>query len=214
MAMRTHAPRCMALVVILLCFALCAVFAFRNAGRWLIREDALTHASVILVLSGSMPYRAEEAAKVYREGYAPEIWLTQPAGPAAALQSMGIRYESEEDYDIEILTKGGVPAAAIRVLPRQIVDTEQEVKDGGDEMKLEGKSAVIIVTSLQHTRRAGTLWRKLFGSNPKAIVHGAPEDPFDAAHWWRNTRDSLAVVREYLGLLNAWTGLHVRPDRT
>lgn len=211
MATRTHAPRYIALIVILLVFVFGAVLAFRNAGRWLIREDPLTHANVILVLSGSMPYRAEEAAKVYREGYASEIWLTHPVSPAATLQSMGIRYESEEDYDIAILTKGAVPVTAIRVLPRQIVDTEQEVEEAGDEMKQEGKSSLIIVTSLQHTRRAGTLWRKFFGADPKAIVHGAPQDPFEADHWWRNTRDSLAVVREYLGLLNVWTGLHVGP---
>ncbi|HEY6465738.1 MAG TPA: YdcF family protein [Candidatus Acidoferrales bacterium] len=214
MATRTHALRYIAPIVILLALVLCAVFAFRNAGRWLIREDPLAHANVILVLSGSMPYRAEEAAKVYREGYAPEIWLTHPVSPAATLQSMGIQYESEEDYDIAILTKDGVPAAEIRVLPQQVVDTEQEVEEAGDEMEREGKSTVIIVTSFQHTRRAGTLWRKFFGAEPKAILHGAPEDPFDAGRWWRNTRDSLAVVREYLGLLNAWTGLHVRPHRT
>jgi hypothetical protein len=30
-------------------------------------------------------------------------------------------------------------------------------------------------------------------------------------HWWRNTRDALAVVREILGLINLWAGLPVRP---
>jgi uncharacterized SAM-binding protein YcdF (DUF218 family) len=213
MATRTHAPRYPVLIIVLVALALCAVFACRDAGRWLIRQDSVAHADVILVLSGSMPYRAEEAANVYREGYAPEIWLTHPVSPAATLQSMGIHYESEEDYDLAILTKDGVPAAAIHVLPQQIVDTEQEIEEAGDEMKRQGKSTVIIVTSLQHTRRAGTLWRQFFGTTPNAIIHGASEDPFDADHWWRNTRDSLAVVREYLGLLNAWTGLHVRPHR-
>jgi uncharacterized SAM-binding protein YcdF (DUF218 family) len=214
MVTRTHALRYVVPLVILVVFALFAVFGFRNAGRWLIREDPLAHADVILVLSGSIPYRAEEAANLYREGYAPEIWLTHPVSPAAELQSMGIRYESDEDYDIAVLTKSGVPAASIRVLPEQIADTEQELQEAGDEMKREGKSTVIVVTSLEHTRRAGTLWRKLFGANPKVIVHGAAQDPFDADHWWRNTRDSLSVTREYLGLLNAWTGLHIRPRST
>lgn len=211
MATRTHALRYGAPIAILLILMLCVVFAFRRAGRWLIREDPLTHADVILVLSGSMPYRAEEAAKVYRGGYAPEIWLTHPISPATELQSMGIRYESDEDYDTAVLAKAGVPVAAIRALPRQIVDTEQELEEAGDQMKQEGKNSVIIVTSVEHTRRSRTLWHKLFGENPKAIVHGAPEDPFDADHWWRNTRDSMSVMREYMGLLNAWTGLHIRP---
>jgi uncharacterized SAM-binding protein YcdF (DUF218 family) len=198
-------------IVVLIIIVVFGVLAFREAGRWLIHEDPLAHADVILVLSGSMPYRAEEAAKVYRGGYAREIWLTHPVSPAKELQSMGIHYESDEDYDTDVLTRSGVPAQAIRVLPDEIVDTEQELEEAQQEMGREGKSKIIIVTSLEHTRRVGTIWRKLFDSNPQAIVHGSPEDPFGADHWWRNTRDSLYVVREYLGLLNAWTGLRIRP---
>jgi uncharacterized SAM-binding protein YcdF (DUF218 family) len=211
MVSRKHALRYIVLTAVLLVAALSGVFAFRNAGLWLIHEDSLSRGDVILVLSGGMPYRAEEAANVYRAGYAPEVWLTHPVSPAADLRVMGIEYEPEEHYDAEVLQERGVPAADIRVLPNEIVDTEQELQEAGDEMKREGKSTIIIVTSMQHTRRTSVLWRDLIGSYPRAIVHGAPEDPFDAGHWWRNTRDSLALVREYLGLLNAWTGLHVRP---
>ena len=211
MALYRRSLRFLTIAAVIAAILACAAFLFRNSGRWLIRQDALSHADVILVLSGSMPHRAEEAAKLYRAGYAPEIWLTHPVSPAAELQSMGIRYESEEDYDTAVLLKNGVPAAAIRVLPTEIVDTEQELEEANAEMRHEGKSAIIIVTSLPHTRRVATLWRGLFGATPKAIVRGSPEDPFDASHWWTNTRDSLAVLREYLGLLNARTGLHIRP---
>jgi hypothetical protein len=55
------------------------------------------------------------------------------------------------------------------------------------------------------------LWRHLAGEDLRAIVRAAPEDPFDADHWWRNTRDALSVVRELLGLMNVWAGLPVRP---
>lgn len=208
---RTYAKRpiIVALVVLLLFGG--AIFAFRHAGLWLVREDPLSHADAILVLSGSMPYRAEEAAKVYNADYAPEVWLTHPVSPAEELQSMGIHFVSDEDYDREVLIHDGVPAAAIRLLPDEIVDTEQELEEAESQMEKEGKGTIIIVTSLQHTRRVATLWHKFFGSGPKAIVHGAPEDPYDASRWWRNTRDSLSVIREYLGLLNAWTGLRVRP---
>lgn len=213
MAMRSRAPRLIVVIGVLVTVTVCAIVAFRHAGRWLIQEGPLSHADVILILSGSMPYRAEEAAKVYRAGYASEIWLTRPVSPAAELQTMGIHYESDEDYNAAVLTKLGVPSSAIHVLPGEIVDTEQELEEARSQMSREGKSSIIVVTSLEHTRRAGALWHKLFGSNPRAIIHGAAEEPFDADHWWRNTRDSLAVTREYLGLLNVWTGLHIRPIR-
>jgi len=55
------------------------------------------------------------------------------------------------------------------------------------------------------------LWEKVsrgHGSG-RILVRAAPEDYFDASHWWRSTPDVLSVVREYLGLLNVWAGLPV-----
>jgi uncharacterized SAM-binding protein YcdF (DUF218 family) len=181
MAMGNRASRFLTAVGVLTVLVACAIFAFRHAGRWLIHQDRLAHANVILVLSGGLPFRAEEAAKVYRAGYAPEIWLTRPASPAAELQTLGIHFESDEDYNTAVLTKLGVPSPAIRVLPREIVDTEQEVEEAASEMRREGKSTIIIVTSLEHTRRAGALWHKLVGADPKAIVHGAIRSPLRAS---------------------------------
>jgi uncharacterized SAM-binding protein YcdF (DUF218 family) len=211
MASRNQIVRRWAAVGIILLVVFCCLFAFLDAGRWLIREDPPGHADAILVLSGSMPYRAEEAAKIYRQGYAPEVWLTHPESTAEELQAMDIHFISDEQYDTEVLTHGGVPAAAIHVLPGEIVDTQQEIAEAYAELRREGKSTVLIVTSPEHTHRVRTLWEKLVGSNARAIIRGAPEDPFDAGHWWRSTRDALKVTREYMGLLNAWTGLRVRP---
>jgi len=55
-----------------------AVLIFFGVGRWLVVEDPLAKAKAIVLLSGGMPLRAIEAAKLYREGYAPEVWLTHP----------------------------------------------------------------------------------------------------------------------------------------
>lgn len=206
---RRFSLRIAALIVLL---ALCAagVFAFRGVGRWLIREDALAPADAIAVLSGSMPWRAEEAARIYRLGDAREVWVTQPAAPRDELASMGIQYLGEDHFSREVLVHSGVPEAAVRVLPEPIVDTQDEVEEIASEMRREGKASVIVVTSPQHTRRVRTLWRKLVGENPRAIVRAARQDPFDADHWWHSTRDTFSVVRELMGLTNAWLGFPVR----
>lgn len=190
---------------------LAALAVFRGAGRWLNREDPLSRADVIFVLSGAMPQRAEEAAKVFAQGYAPEVWFSRPYSPADDLAKLGIRYVGEEDYNRQILAHEGVPETAIHVLAGPVVNTEEELQELGREMRRNGKTTVILVTSPEHTRRVWTLWRKLVGSDLKAMVHGAHEDPFDPDHWWRNTRDVLSVVRETLGLVNAWAGLPVPP---
>ena len=198
-------------LIVLLILLIGAVIAVRGAGRWLVREDPLARADMIVVLSGGLPYRAEAAAAVFRAGFAPEVWVTLPESPAPDLLARGIHFVGEEEYNRDILVAEGVPESAVHILPGKIVDTEQEVVEIAREMRSTKKTRVIIVTSPQHTRRVKALWKHLVGENPKLTVRAAWEDPFDANHWWRNTRDALSVVREYLGLANAWAGLPVRP---
>jgi uncharacterized SAM-binding protein YcdF (DUF218 family) len=189
-----------------------AAFAFRRLGEWLVVEDPLQHADAIAVLSGSMPFRAIEAAEIFRQGLAPEVWLTRPSGPTDLMARLGLEYTNEETYNAEVLIKLGVPADAIHVLPDPILNTENEVRLIANTLRHDGKHRVIIVTSPPHTRRVRALWRKLIGTGPKAIVRRAEKEPYDAAHWWRDTRDSLAVTRETLGLLNVWAGLPFHPS--
>lgn len=203
--------RVLIVCILLLALVAAGIFAFRGLGRWLIREDPLAQAGVIAVLSGGIPYRAEAAAGLYRQGFASEIWLTRPDSPARQLTAIGIHFEGEEDYNREILLHDGVPASAIRVLPGIIVDTEDEIREITSAMRDSRDAGVIIVTSPPHTRRVRALWRRLAAPNQHAIIRAASPDPFDRDHWWRNTRDAFAVLREILGLLNTWTGLTVRP---
>jgi uncharacterized SAM-binding protein YcdF (DUF218 family) len=198
-------------IIVVLFLVAAAMVAFRGAGSWLVRQDALAPAGLIVVLSGGIPYRAEGAAAIYKQGYAPEVWISRPESPAAEMQALGVSFVGEEEYNREILVQEGVPAAAIHIFPETIIDTQQEVEEIAREMRRTGKTQVIIVTSPQHIRRVKALWKRIVGNDPKLIVRAAAEDPFDASHWWRNTRDALSVVREFLGLLNVWTGLPVRP---
>ncbi len=194
----------------LVVLAAAGTFAFRELGSWLIREDSLEHADVIVVLSGSMPSRAEEAARLFRGNYAPEVWVSRPTSPASSLAALGISYAAEETYNREILVRLGVPANCIHIFPKPIVDTEQEVREIARELREQNKRSAIIVTSPEHTRRVKALWRRISGGNLRAILRAAPEDSFNV-HWWRNTQDAFAVMREMMGLLNVWMDLPVRP---
>jgi uncharacterized SAM-binding protein YcdF (DUF218 family) len=182
-------------------------------GRWLVVEDPLVKAQAIAVLSGGMPLRALEAARLYRKGYAREIWLTRSREPAATLEEMGIPFAGEDYYNARVLIHEGVPQEAIRILEPPIVNTADEIRVIASALEREKDRSVILVTTKAHTRRAGLLWRKLALNRGHAIVRAASGDPFDPRHWWRNTSDALDVVREILGLVNAWAGLPLRPAR-
>ena len=190
-----------------------AAVVFFGVGRWLVVEDPLMKARAILVLSGAMPLRAIEAAKLYREGYAPEIWLTRSTEPAATLKEMGISFSGEDTYNKLVLIHEGVPSEAIRVIEPTIVNTADEIKTAADSLARENGSVIIIVTTKAHTRRVRLLWGRLVPGRGRAIVRAASGDSFDPRHWWRNTSDALDVVRELLGLLNAWAGLPMHPAR-
>src|SRR5271155_887162 len=119
---RRKSVRVVALILILVVCA-AAVVAFRGAGRWLVREDPLVPADAIVVLSGSMPARAEEAGRLFRMGYAHEIWVSRPAGPAKELEAMGIHYLGEENFNRAVLIHEGVPEADVSIFPQPIVNT-------------------------------------------------------------------------------------------
>lgn len=202
-------PRFWVTLVTTLFFA--GLFAFLNVGRWLVVEDPLQKASAIAVLSGRMPGRALEAARVYKQGYAPHIWLTHFTEPKATLEKLSVPFVGEDVYNKQILMHEGVPEGAIQVLEPPIVNTADEMKTIGEAMRKENQHSVIIVTSPVHTRRVRALWKRLAAQDGTAIVHGVSDDSFDPGHWWRTTSDALDVVREVLGLMNAWAGLPFRP---
>ncbi len=184
-----------------------------HAGRWLVAEDPLEKSSAIVILSGRMPIRAEEAAALYRAGWAPEVWVTHPPGPGAELEAMGISYVGEEFYSARVLMRLGVPADSIHLLEPEAANTVAEMDVISKQLEEHGGSSVILVTTKAHTRRVRTLWRLRANPALRAIVRAAQDDPFDAAHWWRNTGDALDVVREVLGLANARAGLPLRPAK-
>ena len=186
---------------------LMAIVALLTVGRWLVVEDPLEKAQAIVVLSGRLPIRALEAAKLYHGGYAPEIWLTRTAEPEATLKPMGIQYIGEDFYNFRVLVREGVPPEAIRVLPEPIVNTADEMRAVTHALGKEKTHAVIIVTTKAHTRRVRALWHGIGGNTGRAVVRAASGDPFQPGHWWRTSSDALDVVREVLGLLNAWAGL-------
>jgi hypothetical protein len=105
----------------------------------------------------------------------------------------------------------GVPANAILTVEPAINDTADEIRAITAELEREKAQTVIIVTTKAHTRRVRTLWTELSRGRWRAIVRAASADPFAPDHWWRSTGDALDVVREVLGLLNAWAGLPLHP---
>ena len=182
----------------------------RGIGAVLVVEDLLEPAAAIVVMGGHLPFRALEAADLYRAGWAPRVVVVRGAQreEAAALRALGVAVAEEWELNRKVLVRVGVPSSAILVPPGEAIDTLEELRISAKALKPDG-APVILVTSKVHGRRARLTWRYVAGARWRGIIRPARMDPFDPAGWWRQKRFALAVVREYLGLLNYWAGFPV-----
>jgi len=181
-----------------------------GVGSWLIHEDALQPATAIVVLSGNPPERALEAAQLYADGYAKEIWLTHPGTRVDALADLGIHYPSEDDVNTRVLRRVGVPAKAIHILDTPIVNTDNELDAISEALQSRGRGKLIIVTNKSHTRRVHLLWNKYYSSRGQAIVHAVSDDSFQPDRWWMYSASMNQVVHEVMGIMNCWAGMPVQ----
>src|SRR5215467_10545395 len=165
---------------------LLAVAALLRAGTWLVREDPPQKAQIVVVLSGGLPERALAAADEFKASGASAVWLTRPKQPGTAMQELHLPYAGEDQYSRMVLIERGVPAAAIRTLNPAINNTADELQAVFDELKAHSGATVVIVTSKAHTRRVRAVWSVISDGNrrPELSVRAAPDDPFDAQHWW------------------------------
>ena len=175
------------------------------AARSLVVQADLPRADALLVLSGSSNYveRARHAARLYREGRAPLILLTndgEQGGWSAEEQRNPFFVERTADE----LKQSGVPAEKIEVLPGIVSSTYDEavaLREYATSRKL---GSVLVVTSAYHSRRAlWTMRRVMQGSGVEVGLDAPPagaESPAPAT-WWIRPRGWQMVAGEYPKML-------------
>jgi uncharacterized SAM-binding protein YcdF (DUF218 family) len=199
---------------ILLGLLLCRM-ALSWLGEWLVVADPLQPACAIVVLGGSYPFRAMQAAETYHQGWAGEIWLTRYAQSEElrVLASLGVELPTEDVLNRLVLERLGVPAKAIMVIDRPCIDTESELRRAAEERPHDRGGTIILITSKSHTRRVKALWKSVAAASQPAIVRYAERDPFRPDRWFLSKRDAEAVAHEVFGLLNFWARFAIRGRR-
>jgi len=189
-------------------------FALSRAGVSLSVADPLQPADAIVVINGRVPFRAMKGADLYMRHLAPQVWLTMGNRNVAEveMEKLAVHPTLEHVYSQAVLEKLGVPATAIHVIPGRNNNTATEVKTIAAYAKQHRAARVILVTSSYHSRRVRSLWHRLVGDSPQAIVQFTDEEPFNAGRWWADSADAWSVSREWFGLLNAWLGFPVSSE--
>jgi uncharacterized SAM-binding protein YcdF (DUF218 family) len=170
-------------------------------AKLLIVKSELTSANAIVVLSGSSTYleRADWAAKLYREGRAPVIILTNDS-----LISGWDKVEERNPFFYELaareLVKRGVPESKIQVVSNIALGTYEESVGLRDYATAHNLKRLLVVTSAYHSRRA--LWSMRHACEGSGIEIGIDTPPPgwqtpSPSTWWWHRWGWKVVAGEY-----------------
>lgn len=179
-----------------------------GAARFLITQSDLTHADALVVLGGSASYieRTREAARLYRDGRAPQIILTndgQKGGWSNALE----RNPYFVERSVDELVKAGIPPEKIETLPTVVSSTYDEARLLREYAAQHGLRSILVVTSPYHSRRALWTLRHVFQGSGVEIGLVSPDPGVDTPRvstWWLSRRGWKMVGGEYLKLIYYW----------
>lgn len=165
------------------------------ASAWIV-NDPLTKADVIVVLGGGPSTRPFEAARLFHQGLAPKILLTNPQ-PAPATQ-LGLT-PTDADLELGELLKEKVPAADIVIAPELVNSTYEEALAVRDWARTNGVKRIIIPTDIFQTRRARWVFRKqLKPLGVQVMVEAVPVREYSLTNWWTKDVGVVAFQNEIL----------------
>lgn len=153
----------------------------KSLGSFLVVQDELKKADVIIVLGGEND-RVEEAARLYKQGLAPYILMT------GKMVAYGMKRSA---------VRSGVPAEDILVEP-EAASTYQHPIYVKPIIEEKGFESAIVVSSPYHMRRSAMLFdRALKKEKIELIYHPVQDSWFTPENWWMTAVSRRAVKMEY-----------------
>ncbi len=167
-------------------------------GQFLVTAEAPRKADAIFVLGGDhFGERIIHAAQLVRQGYAPKVYVSGPAG---------IFDHYESDLSIEFAQKRGYSDVPFVPLQNECKSTRDEAERYMPEFRSLGFKHVLVVTSNFHTRRAGRIMRTA-GAEPAIHMIAAPARDFRPEDWWRRRQDQKTLFMEWSKTFANWIGM-------
>ncbi len=196
------------IIVVIFGIAICVAGLYlenilKSISNFLILEDQLKKTDIIVVLAGSIPDRAMEAADIYNDGYSKKILLTKEILPESVdiLLEKGIRIPEGYDINKIVLTSLGVSDDDIENLDKRVESTYEEASAVMDLVRENGYESLILVTSKTHSRRAYLTFRSFLGNEIEIINKPTKYGDFNPDAWWTKRKDAKELFFAYIKML-------------
>lgn len=199
---------------LLMMIALMLGAALLSAGGWLRLVESPRQADAIIVLAGSYE-RSMHAADLYRENFAPNVYISVPAPDAGnrQIEALGIVLPKELEIHRQILLKKGVPAGNILTFGRGSLSTAEEAEALKKLFTRTGQQ-LLVVTSPYHVRRAKFILERAFdGTGIGITVVATPYEEY-RDDWWRSQDSARKTVLELAKIVYYHAGGRFRSATT
>lgn len=201
----------MKLKVFLIGFFLLLAFFYiggcTNAGKWLVKNDEVTHADAMVILMGSIADRVLQAVDMYKGNVAEHVIFAEvdvSAYEKLEMRGFHISGTTELVYDAAVTL--GIPGSKITVLSGKATSTRMEALLVSQYLLRNSDiDSLIIITSAPHSRRASIIFNQVFKKNELPVtVLCCPSkySNFNSTKWWCTDNGIQVVFSEYLKLIN------------
>jgi uncharacterized SAM-binding protein YcdF (DUF218 family) len=203
----THSPprsrilKRLAIALVAFCFLLSVFYFFRApilraaANAWIVNEPA-TKADAIYLLGGGLDYRPFAAAKLYCNGLAPRVLVSQPH--LSPTEEAGLM-PTEASVARNVLLTNGVPPTALEVVGTNMTSTRDEAFALKSWVEQHNAHTVLIPTDIFHTRRVRWIFRKaLRGTGAEVHVLALEPPRYDRTNWWHQETGIIAFQNEII----------------
>ncbi len=202
-------PSILRWIIFLLLIAYVLISYFRvplltHLGEYLVVQDPLKKADLIVCMAGRPVERGLAAAEVYKGGYAPKILIPREEPPEGdeVLKARGIHYPHETELLIEMLQGLGVPRSACITSDHPASSCLEEAKMVKELAVREGYHSIIVVTSPAQTRSTRVIFKNVFDEDDfKIIMTPSRYTNFKADNWWMTDKYLKEVITEYQKLI-------------
>lgn len=191
------------IIIILLLFIFRGHWLSAYAGLFTV-NNATKGADMMVVLSGNIESRPAYAAKLFQQGYAKRLFLTQEK----KRESPMAEYVKARNFYAEMmLRKGGVDVEWLPNVKDGATSTFDEAYDLAAFLQQDTTNIqrVILVTDAFHTRRASLAFKKVLKNNGLGHIRlemaASPNNYFDESSWYQHEKGLILYFEETLKIL-------------